>query len=109
MIFQPILGYIHHLRYKRYQAASPYTHVHVWLGRVLVTLGLIDGVLGWLLAGKKAGTIVAYCIVAGGVWVSWIAVVVCAAKRRKRVKVQRDDMRMAAMVNERDERGEETY
>ena len=79
--------------------------MHVWLGRVLVSAGLIDGVLGLTLAGKGAGVIVAYCIVAGGVWIIWIVVLVRASKRQKSSKGRRDDMRMEALVDERDGEG----
>lgn len=104
LVFQPILGYVHHLQYKRYQTATPYMHVHVWFGRLIVTAGLIDGLLGCLLAGKGTGIIVAYCIIAGGVWILWIVVVVYAAKRQKRSKMQRNDVRMTTLVDEEDER-----
>jgi len=83
--------------------------VHVWFGRVLVSAGLIDGLLGCILAGQGVGIIVAYCIIAGGVWVLWILIVVWAAKRQKKSKVQRNDIRMAALVDERDERGGGMY
>ena len=79
--------------------------MHVWLGRVLVSAGLIDGVLGLTLAGKGAGVIVAYCIVAGGVWIIWIVVLVCASKRPKSWKEQRNDITMEALVDERDGEG----
>lgn len=51
----------------------------------------------------------AYCIVAGGVCVLWIVILVCATKRQKRSRVQRNDIRMATLVDERDDRGEEIY
>ena len=79
--------------------------MHVWLGRVLVSAGLIDGVLGLTLAGKGAGVIVAYCIVAGGVWIIWIVVLVCASKRQKSSKGQLKDITMEALIDERDGEG----
>ena len=109
LVFQPILGYVHHLKYKRYHAPSPYTHAHVWFGRVIVSAGLIDGLLGCLLAGKGTGTIVAYCVVAGGVWVIWILVVIFAAKRQKKSGTYTSDIRMAGLVDERDGRCGEMY
>lgn len=109
LVFQPILGYVHHLKYKRYHAPSPYTHAHVWFGRVIVSAGLIDGLLGILLAGKGTGTIAAYCVVAGGVWIIWILVVVFAAKREKKSGRYRNDIRMAALGNERDGSDEGIY
>lgn len=104
LVLQPILGYVHHLQYKRYQTISLYTHVHVWFGRVVVTVGFIDGLLGLTLAGQSTGTIVVYCVVAGGIWILWIVVVVYAAKRQRRAKVQRSNIRMAALVDEQDGR-----
>lgn len=72
---------------------------------MIVTVGTVDGLLGLSLAGQSTGTIVAYCVVAGGVWVLWIVVVVYAAKRQRRAKVQRNNIRMASLVDERDGRG----
>ena len=83
--------------------------MHVWFGRVIVSAGLIDGLLGCLLAGKGTGTIVAYCIIAGGVWVIWIAVVMFAAKRQNKSGRYTNDIRMAALENERDGRGSGVY
>ena len=110
LIVQPILGYVHHLQYKRYKTTSPYTVAHVWFGRVVVTIGIIDGVLGLTLAGQSTGTIVAYCVVAGGIWALWIVFVVYAAKRQSRAKVQRNNIRMASLLDERDgANGREMY
>lgn len=75
----------------------------------MVSAGLINGLLGLLLAGKGTGTIAAYCIVAGGVWVLWIVLVIFAAKRQKKSTLHRDDIRMAALVDERNGRGEGMY
>ena len=88
---------------------NPYTHAHVWFGRFIVSAGLLDGLLGCLLAGKGTGTTVAYCIIAGGLWVLWIVVVMFAAKRQKRSKTYRNDIRMAALVDEQDERSGRMY
>lgn len=109
LVFQPILGYVHHLQYKRHQARNLYTHAHIWYGRVLVSAGLINGLLGCLLAGKGAGVIAAYCIIAGLIWALWIAVMVFAAKKQKRSSKSNNDIRMAALVDERDERDRGMY
>jgi hypothetical protein len=56
--FQPWLGYIHHKIFKRRLDAidagdttkklgrTVITHLHLWLGRLLITLGVINGGLG---------------------------------------------------------------
>lgn len=102
MVFQPILGYVHHLQYKRYQAPNPYTHAHVWFGRVIVTAGTIDGLLDLLLAGQSSGLIVAYSVIAGAIWVLWIVFVISAAKKQKTARLKRNDVRMASLVHEWD-------
>ena len=104
LIFQPILGYVHHLQFKRYHITSFYTDAHVWFGRMIVTAGTVDGLLGLSLAGQSTGTIVAYCFVAGGIWVLWIVIVFYAARRKSKAKVQRNNVRMASLVDERDRR-----
>lgn len=108
-MFQPFLGYVHHLQYKRYHRATQYTLVHVWFGRLLVTAGLIDGLLGLTLAGQSTGTIVAYVIIAGAVWLLWVFVVFRTIKRQKMTKVQRNEVRMTALVEDQDRRGGESY
>ena len=47
----------------------------------MVTLGLVNGLLGLTLAGQGVGPIAAYCIVATGVGVVWVAIVFRVAKR----------------------------
>ena len=102
LVIQPILGYVHHLQYKRYKIQTSYTHAHIWFGRVIVTAGLIDGVLGLSLADQSTGLIVSYCVIAGGVWVLWIVAIIYAAKRQKKTKLQSNDIRMTTLVDERD-------
>lgn len=56
-------GYIHHRRYVRTQRRSSWTVLHVWYGRVLILLGIINGGLGLQLASgspaySRAGMIV---------------------------------------------------
>ena len=91
LFFQPILGYVHHVRFKKYSRRTVWSYAHVWLGRVVVTLGMVNGGLGLLLAqGAPAfvdfrptrGQIVAYGVVAGVMWVAWVGAVVVGERRR---------------------------
>jgi hypothetical protein len=72
LFFQPFLGLVHHLLYKRRGGPNAFTHVHVWWGRLLVALGIINGGLGLQLAGNSRGIYVAYGIVAGIIWTTWM-------------------------------------
>jgi hypothetical protein len=93
LFFQPILGYIHHLQFKKYSRRTVWSYGHLWLGRVVVTLGIINGGLGMLLASNapaflsfrpSKGQIVAYGVVAGNVWLLWVATAIVGEQRRSR-------------------------
>jgi hypothetical protein len=52
------------------------SYMHIWLGRILVTAGIINGGLGLLMAYRPptVGQIAAYSVLAGIVWVVFIVV-----------------------------------
>jgi hypothetical protein len=52
IFFQPILGYMHHRLFKKYKRRTFWSHAHIWLGRIIITLGIINGGLGLDLANK---------------------------------------------------------
>lgn len=93
LFFQPITGFVHHLRFKKLGKRTAWSYVHVWLGRVGVTLGMVNGGLGLLLASDapaftgfkpSRGQVVAYGVVAAGMWVVWVVAAVVGERRRKR-------------------------
>ncbi|KAK2760332.1 hypothetical protein FQN54_002400 [Arachnomyces sp. PD_36] len=73
LLLQPFIGFIHHRRFMATQKRTAWTHLHVWYGRVLIILGMINGGLGLkLAANSKAGNI-AYGVVAGVIGVLYLA------------------------------------
>ncbi|KAF2680400.1 iron reductase domain protein [Lentithecium fluviatile CBS 122367] len=87
LFFQPIFGFLHHSLFKKYQSRTFWSYSHIWLGRSVITLGIINGGLGFELADKmnlssKSGMI-AYSVVAGVVWLAWVAAIVIGERRRK--------------------------
>jgi hypothetical protein len=102
--FQPIFGAIHHRIYKkrtldaqagkptRPPGRTPIGRVHLWLGRLLILLAIINGGLGIRLASsspfqtkdtsKKAG--VAYGVVAAVMVLLYVALVIAFEMRRAR-------------------------
>jgi len=50
IIAQAVLGYLHHLQYKRTEKRSLYTSLHVWIGRFLMLVGNLNVGLGLRLA-----------------------------------------------------------
>lgn len=50
MIGQLFLGFFQHRIYKQTQAPTKLTPIHVWLGRIVIPAGIINGFLGFPLA-----------------------------------------------------------
>jgi hypothetical protein len=87
IFFQPILGFLHHLMFKKYQRRTVWSYGHIWLGRIAVTLGIINGGLGLNLAdgmgmSSKSG-IIAYGVIAGIMWLAWVVASVIGERRKK--------------------------
>lgn len=47
---QSILGFIHHRAYQHTQRTTKMAPIHVWLGRVIIVIGTVNGFLGFNLA-----------------------------------------------------------
>jgi hypothetical protein len=91
LFFQPILGFVHHLQYKKYNCRTIWSYGHLWLGRIVITLGMINGGLGMLLASDapaflafrpNKSQIIAYGVVAGIMWLLWVAAAIIGERRR---------------------------
>ena len=87
IFFQPILGYLHHFLYKKYNHRTLWSYAHIWLGRIAITLGIINGGLGLKLAdsmnmSSKSGMI-AYGVIAAFMWLAWVAASFIGERRRR--------------------------
>lgn len=98
LFFQPIMGYIHHMKYKKYQCRTLWSYGHLWLGRIGITLGMINGGLGLLLAydaplgfAPSRGQLIAYGIVAGIMWLLWVTAAIIGERRRSIARRKVDD------------------
>lgn len=80
LLLQPVTGLAHHVMYKKVGRPNAYTYPHVWWGRAILTLGIINGGLGLQLARPYYAEIpkgeIAYGVVAGVVWVVWVIVII---------------------------------
>ncbi|KAF7166258.1 hypothetical protein CNMCM5623_000015 [Aspergillus felis] len=75
MLLQPFLGAIHHWVYIRKKTPTALAPVHVWLGRILIILGMVNGGLGLRLADNTPGGKIAYGVVAGvcgAMYLAWV-------------------------------------
>ncbi|KAF2802592.1 uncharacterized protein BDZ99DRAFT_503790 [Mytilinidion resinicola] len=81
LFLQLFLGVLHHLGFKKTGTRGAWSYAHVWLGRALITLGIVNGALGLKLA-RDTGTggsnmaIIAYSVFAGPMWLAYMTVAV---------------------------------
>jgi hypothetical protein len=83
VFFQPFLGFLHHSLFKKYGHRTMWSYAHIWTGRVAITLGIINGGLGLKLANNSNSGKIAYGVVAGFMWLAWVAAMVIGERRRK--------------------------
>jgi len=93
LILQPITGFIHHKAYKQTGGPTKVSPVHVWWGRVIVTLGIVNGGLGLKLVGNTRNGEIAYGVVAGVMWITWMAVVIFKTTRTSKRGSESDGSR----------------
>ncbi|KAL5335371.1 hypothetical protein BJX70DRAFT_390745 [Aspergillus crustosus] len=74
LLIQPFIGFWHHFKFKKTQAKGLWSHIHIWVGRIFLLLGLINGGTGLKLADNTTGGAIAYGVVAGVFGVAYIAV-----------------------------------
>jgi hypothetical protein len=68
LFFQPLLGFIHHAKFKKLGRRQIWSYLHLFNGRIMITLGIINGGLGLYLAGASKGLKTAYAVVAAVMW-----------------------------------------
>ncbi|OJI97052.1 hypothetical protein ASPVEDRAFT_49116 [Aspergillus versicolor CBS 583.65] len=74
LLIQPFIGFWHHYQFKKTQSAGIWTHVHIWVGRLFLLLGIINGGTGLKLADNTTGGIIAYAVVGGLFGLAYIAI-----------------------------------
>ncbi|RDL42332.1 CBD9-like protein [Venustampulla echinocandica] len=79
-MIQPVLGLIHHHLYTKTQSRSIFSHLHVWYGRILMILAVLNGGFGLRLAANSKKGEIAYGVVAGFIALLYASVVLL--KRR---------------------------
>lgn len=83
---QPILGSVHHSIYKTQGRPTWWATAHVTLGRVVITLAIINGGLGLRYAGQSTKVEIAYGVVAGLIWLGWMATAVWTEVKKARAR-----------------------
>ncbi|EEY18777.1 conserved hypothetical protein [Verticillium alfalfae VaMs.102] len=81
LVAQPFLGLVHHMHYKKHQMRGAVSHSHIWFGRIVLLLGIINGGLGMQLASSSTTWIVAYSVVAGIMAVLYVLAIWLKSRR----------------------------
>lgn len=84
LAIQPALGYAHHRHFLKHQRRALVSHTHIWYGRALMLLGVINGGLGLQLVNAGNSLIVAYSVVAGVMFLLYVICKTLASIRKKR-------------------------
>lgn len=80
-ITQPITGLLHRHYWKNGKKLYRWAWMHVWLGRILITAGIINGGLGLQLSGESNTDYIIYGVLAGFVWLVYISISIIAIIR----------------------------
>ncbi|CCF35780.1 integral membrane protein [Colletotrichum higginsianum] len=84
LAIQPFLGVAHHKYYKQNQARGIVSHAHIWYGRALMVLGIINGGLGLELASSSRAYVIAYSVIAAIIGAAWIGSAAWGEMRRSK-------------------------
>jgi hypothetical protein len=82
LFFQPFLGLIHHAKYKKVGGRQIWSYLHIFNGRIFITLGIANGGLGLWMAGAPERLKTAYIAVAVVMWALWMLSAVWGEWRR---------------------------
>ncbi|KAI9820257.1 MAG: hypothetical protein M1827_005879 [Pycnora praestabilis] len=83
LFFQPFLALVHHQIYKKEHRRTVWAWAHIWWGRALIILGVINGGLGLQLSGNTVKGEIAYGVLAGIMFVVYVGVILMAYLRPK--------------------------
>ncbi len=81
---QPLLGYLHHRKFKQVQRRQFWSYMHIFNGRIGVTVGIVNGFMGLGLAQAPQYYKTVYVVVAAIIWVLWMLTALVYELRRMR-------------------------
>src|ERR1700753_852827 len=86
---QPIFGLIHHIGFKSHQRRTASSYIHLWIGRLSITLGIINGGLGFLLSRNLGPGPKVYGVFAAIIWLLYIMAIIVGERKRARIAASR--------------------
>ncbi|RDW89261.1 hypothetical protein BP6252_01293 [Coleophoma cylindrospora] len=88
-LVQPFLGLIHHRAYVKTQARSAWGYAHAWFGRALIICAIVNGGLGLQLAANSTGGEIAWGVVSGIMFITYLAIMALTGRKKKVKEVGR--------------------
>lgn len=86
---QPIFGLLHHFAFKKQQIRTTSSYIHLWVGRISITLGIINGGLGFLLSRNLGPGPKVYGVFAAIIWLLYIMAIIVGERKRARIAASR--------------------
>ncbi|CAI6092710.1 unnamed protein product [Clonostachys chloroleuca] len=81
--FQPVLGYLHHLDYKKHNRTGLLGRIHSWHGRGLMIVGIVNGGFGLQMTGQVGSAwFIAYVTIAVIVSAGYVGAIVYSMSSR---------------------------
>lgn len=105
------LGLLHHRHFRRHGERGLVSYAHIWYGRAVMILGIVNGGLGLQLARPDNGLVVAYAVTAAVMGVFYGCAAVLGAIRRRRAakhavsSARRNKGAEGSSVSDRDQGG----
>lgn len=87
------MGVWHHRHYVKHQARGVVSHFHIWWGRSLLIIGVVNGGLGLQLASASNNLIIAYSVVAGVIFLIYVVGKTFASFRKRKAPAQSKELR----------------
>ncbi|KAL2256513.1 hypothetical protein VTK26DRAFT_1558 [Humicola hyalothermophila] len=82
LLLQPVLGFIHHAKFKQVRRRQVWSYLHLFNGRIFITLGIVNGALGLWQARASGKLKSAYIGAAVAMWAVWMLVALWGECRR---------------------------
>jgi hypothetical protein len=73
-LLQPVFGWMHHKHFAAKGTMNYKRQVHVWAGRVLLVLGVINGGMGLKLSNNTASGGIAYGVTTGVLTTTYVGI-----------------------------------
>lgn len=96
---QPFTGWLHHRFFLKTFSRTAWSYFHIWLGRIIVTLGIINGGFGLQLAGNSNSGNIAYSVIGGVIWVVYVACAIWGEMKKAKQNKARGESNASSFGN----------